>query len=117
MNPSTLVFSDKDSIVGCYMIIVQLSTVRTSLTGDDSNKVAPTAIPSYSRCLLNVCCCPRFWGEKHGHLETLKCLATKTQTDAEEGGLGICIGERASSLMLHLAAEYGRECSPSRVME
>ena len=54
--------------------------------------------------------------QKYGHLETLRSLATKTQTEGEEGGIGICIGERASSLMLHLAAEYGREClSLSRI--
>ena len=85
---------------------------------DDSNKIAPTAVASLPILVAfrMLAAALAFGGEKHGHLETLKFLATKTQTDAEEGGLGICIGERASSLMLHLAAEYGRECSPSRVM-
>lgn len=46
---------------------------------------------------------------QHGHLETLKFLAAEAQTGGEEGGLGTCIGERVTSLMLHLAAEFGRE--------
>lgn len=49
--------------------------------------------------------------EKHGHLETLRFLAGKAQTGGEEGGVGTCIGERVTSLMLHLAAEFGRELS------
>lgn len=46
---------------------------------------------------------------QHGHLETLRFLAGKAQTGGEEGGVGTCIGERVGCLMLHLAAEAGRE--------
>lgn len=46
---------------------------------------------------------------QHGHLETLRFLAGKAQTGGEEGGVGTCIGERLGCLMLHLAAEAGRE--------
>ena len=48
---------------------------------------------------------------QHGHLETLRFLAGKAQTGGEEGGVGTCIGERLGCLMLHLAAEAGRECT------
>ncbi|CAN0356305.1 unnamed protein product, partial [Discosporangium mesarthrocarpum] len=46
---------------------------------------------------------------QNGKLDTLKFLAKKAQTGGEEGGVGTCIGERLGCLMLHLAAEAGRE--------
>ncbi|CAM9719498.1 unnamed protein product, partial [Choristocarpus tenellus] len=46
---------------------------------------------------------------RHGRLETLRFLANKAQTGGEEGGIGTCVGERLGCLMLHLAAENGRE--------
>lgn len=63
--------------------------------------------------LSNVCSAPA--PAQHGHLETLRFLAGKAQTGGEEGGVGTCIGERLGCLMLHLAAEAGREFSQSGV--